>query len=110
MANAEVKNFDKPDETRQFEGKGHADIITVGGKPVARGHFEPGWRWSNNVKPLVKTELCEVSHLGHVLSGRMRVYMKDGSEVEMTAGDTAAIPPYHDAEVIGDETVEFLDF
>ena len=110
MNKAELKNFDKADETRPFEGKGHADIVSVGGRTVAHGYFEPGWRWSENVKPIAQTELCMISHLGYALTGRMRVTMQDGTEVEITAGDIVAIPPGHDAEVVGDETVEFLDF
>ena len=106
----ELRSFDKPDETRMFEGKGHADFVQVGGKAVSHGYFEPGWRWSANVKPLAQTELCMFSHLGYVQKGRMRITMQDGTEVEMAAGDVAAIPPGHDAEVVGDETVEFLDF
>jgi hypothetical protein len=110
MDSAEVKNFDKPDETRPFEGKGHADVLMMAGKPVSKGHFEPGWRWSANVKPIAKTDLCMVSHLGYCESGRMRITMKDGHEYEITAGDAAAIPPGHDAEVVGNEPVIFVDF
>jgi cupin domain len=110
MATAELKTFDKADETRTFEGKGHADFVMIGGKTVSRGTFEPGWRWSVNVKPIAETELCMFSHLGYVSKGRMRVTMEDGTEVEMSAGDVVAIPPGHDAEVVGEEAVEFLDF
>ncbi|MCA1698484.1 MAG: cupin, partial [Actinobacteria bacterium] len=78
MAAAEVKNFDSPDETRPFEGKGKADVVEVGGQTVGKGVFEPGWKWSNNVKPIAQTDSCQVSHLGYVLSGRMRIYMDDG--------------------------------
>ena len=110
MSGIEVKSFDKPDETRTFEGKGWADVVKVGKKAVARGHFEPGWKWSENVKPIAKTELCEVSHLGYVLEGRMRIHFKDGSEQELTPGEVVALAPGHDAEVIGNETCVFLDF
>ena len=110
MAAMEVKTFDKPDETRQFEGKGWADVVTVANRAVAEAHFEPGWRWSRNVKPIAKTESCQVSHLGYCLSGRMRVYMDDGSEHDIGSGMVAAIPPGHDAEVLGDEPCIMLDF
>jgi len=106
----EIKTFDKADETRTFEGKGWADVVTVAGRPVARGHFEPGWRWSRNVKPIAGTDLCQVSHLGYCLEGRMRVTMSDGTERELTPGEVVAIPPGHDAEVVGNETCVFLDF
>jgi quercetin dioxygenase-like cupin family protein len=110
MAGVEVKNFDSPDETRPFEDKGQAEVVQVGGKVVGRATFEPGWKWSSHVKPIAQTDSCEVSHLGYVVSGRMKIYMDDGSEGEMGAGDVAAIPPGHDAEVVGDEPCVVLDF
>ncbi len=110
MKHVEVKSFDKPDETRMFEGKGMADVVMAGGRPVARGTFEPGWRWSTNVKPIAGTESCEVSHLGYCMQGRMRIHMDDGSEQEITTGEIFAIPPGHDAEVIGDEACVLFDF
>ena len=69
MAATEVKNFDSPDETRPFEGNGKADVVNIGGQTVGRGTFEPGWRWSNNVKPIAGTDSCQVAHLAYVLSG-----------------------------------------
>jgi hypothetical protein len=106
----EAKSFDAPDEVRPFEGKGHADVVTVAGHAVARGVFEPGWKWSTNLKPIAGTESCEVSHLGYCASGRMRIYMDDGSEAEIGPGEAAAIPPGHDAEVVGDEPCVWIDF
>ena len=87
MAATEVKNFDSPDETRPFEGNGKADVVNIGGQTVGRGIFEPGWRWSNNVKPIAGTDSCQVAHLAYVLSGRMGIRMEDGSEVEVGPGD-----------------------
>ena len=110
MASVEVKSFDSPDETRPFEGKGHADVVDLGGHAVARGVFEPGWKWSENLKPIAKTDSCEVSHLGYCVSGRMKIYMDDGSEQEIGPGQAAAIPPGHDAEVVGDEDCVWVDF
>jgi hypothetical protein len=106
----EVKNFDSPDEVRQFEGRGRADVVIVGGRTVGKGTFEPGWKWSENVKPIAQTDSCQVAHLGYVLSGAMRVYMDDGSGGDAGPGDVVAIPPGHDAEVVGDEPCVFLDF
>jgi Cupin domain len=110
MAELEVKSFDSPDEVRPFEGKGKADVVTLAGKDVGRGTFEPGWTWSNNVKPIAGTDSCEVSHLGYVVSGRMRVTMDDGATGEVGPGDVFAIPPGHDAEIVGDEECVLLDF
>ena len=110
MAAIEVKNFDSPDETRPFEGKGNAAIVNIGGRTVGRGTFEPGWRWSENVKPIAGTDSCEVSHLGYCISGRMKVTMADGTAGECGPGDVVAIPPGHDAEVVGDEPCVLIDF
>jgi Cupin domain len=110
MAAVELKDFDSPDEVRPFEGKGKADVVNVGGRVVGRGTFEPGWRWSDNVKPIAKTDSCEVSHLAYCVSGRMTVQMDDGSEGEIGPGQVVAIPPGHDAEVVGNEPCVLIDF
>src|SRR2546421_10247880 len=110
MPGLEVKSFDSPDEVRPFEGKGQAEVLNIGGRVVGRATFEPGWKWSENVKPIAGTDSCQVSHLGYVLSGRMRVYMDDGSEAEIGPGEVMAIAPGHDAEVVGDEPCVSLDF
>jgi hypothetical protein len=106
----EVKSFDSPDEVRQFEGNGKADVVMLGGRTVGRGTFEPGWRWSENVKPIAGTDSCQVSHLGYVMSGRMKVMMDDGTEQEVGPGNVVAIPPGHDAEVVGNDACVMLDF
>ena len=110
MATIEVKSLDSPDETRPFEGKGKADVVEVAGHTIGRGVFEPGWKWSENVKPIAGTESCQVSHLGYVLSGSMTIFMDDGSEQRVGPGDAFAIPPGHDAEVTGDEACVMVDF
>ena len=106
----EVKSFDSPDEVRQFEGNGKADVVMVGGRAIGKGTFEPGWKWSENVKPIAGTDSCQVSHLGYVMSGRMKVMMDDGTEQEVGPGNVVAIPPGHDAEVVGNEACVMLDF
>jgi uncharacterized cupin superfamily protein len=107
---AEVRNFDSPDETREFEGKGSAKVVELAGHPVGYGTFEPGWKWSENVKPIAGTDSCQVAHFGYVLSGSMRIYMDDGQEIEVNPGDVVAIPPGHDAEVTGSEACVMIDF
>ena len=106
----EVKNFESPDETRPFEGKGKADVLNIGGRTIGKGVFEPGWKWSENVKPIAQTDSCQVSHLGYCISGSMTVYMDDGGRLEIGPGDVFAIPPGHDAEVTGSEPCVSLDF
>ncbi len=105
-----VKRFDRPDETRPFENHGGVNVLDMAGHTVGRGEFEPGWRWSQDVQPIAGTDSCQTSHLGYCVSGRMRIHMDDGSSSDIGPGDTFAIPPGHDAEVLGDETCVLLDF
>jgi hypothetical protein len=105
-----VKSLDRADEVRPFAGHGHVEIVDFDGTPVMRGTFEPGWRWSNDLKPIAGTDSCEVAHFGYCLSGHMRVYMDDGGQIDITPGDAVTIPPGHDAETIGDEACVFVDF
>lgn len=110
MAGFEVKSLDSPDETRPFVENGQAEVISIGGGTVLRGTFEPGWRWSEHVKPLAQTDSCQSPHFLYVLSGRMAVVMDDGAEGEIGPGDVARIEPGHDAWVVGDEPCIAIDF
>ncbi|HEX8143776.1 MAG TPA: cupin domain-containing protein [Pyrinomonadaceae bacterium] len=103
------QNFDNPDETRPFE-KGRAEIVEVNGITLMRATFEPGWTWSECVKPVVGGDSCQVSHKWYVVSGRMKMRMDDGTELEWRAGDVGVIPAGHDAWVVGDEPFVFIDF
>jgi hypothetical protein len=109
MAKLIVKRFESPDETRPFE-KGRAEVLQLAEGTVGRGVFEPGWKWSECVRPLAGTGTCEVAHLGYVQTGRMHVRMDDGQEAEAGPGDVMMIPPGHDAWVVGNEACVFLDF
>jgi quercetin dioxygenase-like cupin family protein len=100
--NVELINFDEPTETRRFE-KGRFDLYRVGPAILGRATYEPGWRWSTHVGPVVGTASCEVEHVGLVLSGQAIARMDDGTERLMTAGDFFYVPPGHDSWVLGDE-------
>jgi hypothetical protein len=104
-----LKNFGKPDEVRQFP-KGRLELITVGDATVGRAVFEPGWRWSTSIQPVVNTKSCETQHLLYQVSGVMKVLMDDGTELECRPGDVSHVPPGHDAWVVGDEPVIVVDF
>jgi quercetin dioxygenase-like cupin family protein len=107
----ERKHIDKPDETRLFkDGKGKLDVVTVGDHTFGRGVFEPGWRWSQHVKPIAGTPSCQAAHTGYVLEGHMIVKMDDGAQVEYGPGDAFFMPPGHDAWIVGDERCVLIDF
>ena len=99
----EVKSHGSPDEVRAPD-KTRVEVVNLQGYTIGRLSFEPGWRWSSCVKPVVKTDLCQNSHVGHALSGRIRVRMADGSEKTISAGESYTIPPGHDAWVEGNES------
>ena len=104
------KPVDSPDEVRPFkDGKGKLQVYTLGDHIVGRGEFEPGWRWSEHVKPIAGTDSCQASHTGYVVQGRMIVRMNDGAEVEYGPGDMFYMPPGHDAWVVGDERCVMID-
>lgn len=111
MAKLTRMSLDTPQETRQFEqGMGKLELVNLEGGPVGRATFEPGWRWSEHVKPIAGTDSCEAPHLGYFISGRMKVAMDDGQEMEFGPGDFAVIPPGHDAWIVGDQPCVVIDW
>jgi mannose-6-phosphate isomerase-like protein (cupin superfamily) len=109
MAGVETRDFDAPDETRRPD-KTQVDVVRMGSTTAARLTFEPGWRWSECVKPKVGGDSCQVHHVGYAISGRMHVVMNDGTEHEIGPGEAMQIPPGHDAWVVGDERFVALEF
>jgi len=97
-----LKRFETPDEVREFE-KGRFELVHIGGMTIGRATYEPGWKWSTHVGPLVGKNSCEVPHVGLVLAGSATAAMNDGRVVEMKAGDLFYIAPGHDSWVVGDE-------
>ena len=102
------KSLDSPDETRTFEN-GKVEVTTLGGFNASRFVLEPGWRWSENVKPIAGTDSCQVLHTGYQVSGRLHVRLEDGTEEEVGPGEAYVIPPGHDAWVVGEEPVVTVD-
>lgn len=109
MRGLQKGNFDQPDETRDAGGKGSLQVVRLDGLTATRATFHPGWRWSEHIKPLSGTESCQVMHLGTVLAGRIHVVLDDGTEAEAGPGDVYVIPPGHDAWVVGDQPLTFID-
>ena len=105
----EAKSFSVPDEVRKFD-KGRVELVNIGGATIGRAVFEPGWRWSTSIKPLVNTKSCEAPHFQYHVSGTIKVLMDDGTEKEFKAGDVSLLPSGHDAWVVGNEPVVVVDF
>ena len=110
MAGVEVKNRNSPDENRDLAGKGEAGVFDVGGHSVLYATFQPGWRWTEDMTPLVGTDNCKATHLMYCISGRMGIKHDDGTEVEIGPGDIVSVEPGHDAWIVGDEPCTLVDF
>jgi quercetin dioxygenase-like cupin family protein len=104
-----LKRFDSPDEVRPFD-KGKFEIVRLGGLTIGRATYEPGWKWSEHVRPAVQTPSCQVEHVGLVLSGRARVVMDDGTQRDLAPGDLFHIGAGHDSWVLGSEPYVSLHF
>jgi hypothetical protein len=109
MSNLVAKTFDSPDETRTPD-KTRIEVVDLDGAKAARITFQPGWRWSECIKPVVGTDRCQATHIGTVVSGRMVVTHEDGTEAEVAAGGAYRIAPGHDAWVVGDEPFVAYEF
>jgi hypothetical protein len=105
----EVRQFGSPDETRTPD-KTRIDIVRMGDATVGRYRFEPGWRWSDCIKPIAGTDSCQARHVGIAESGRLHVVHEDGAEMEIGPGDSYLIEPGHDAWVVGDEPYVGYEF
>jgi class 3 adenylate cyclase/quercetin dioxygenase-like cupin family protein len=109
MPRLQRKSISAPDVVRTFPF-GHVDVVNLDETSVARFTWEPGWRWSKHVAPVVHTASCQNRHVGYVISGALHVVMDDGTELEIRAGDAFEIPPGHDAWVVGDEAWDTVEF
>jgi len=106
---AEQKAFGSADEVRSFE-RGELRLLKIGGGEVGQLTLQPGWRWSEHVKPIAGTELCEAPHFQYHVQGTLHVVMADGREFDARPGDVTALPEGHDAWVVGDEPVIVVDW
>jgi hypothetical protein len=109
MTTAEQKTFEVPDEVRTFE-RGQLDLLRIGESEIGRLTLQPGWRWSEHVKPIAGTELCEAPHFQYHLQGTLHIVMGDGAELDAGPGDVTALPQGHDAWVVGEEPVVVVDW
>jgi len=103
------KSFDQPDESRRPD-KTQVDVVQLGDVKAARMTMQPGWRWSECIKPVVGTDSCQNRHVGVVVSGHMHVVQDDGTESEAGPGDAYVISPGHDAWVVGEDVFVGYEF
>ena len=106
---SDTQNIDTPHEQRPFAEHGHMDVVTLGDFTLGRGVFEPGWRWSDDVKPIAGTDSCQTHHTGICLSGQMTIRFDDGNEITVGPGDVVNLDAGHDAWTVGDEPCVLLD-
>jgi hypothetical protein len=106
---ATSKRFDDPDEAKTFE-RGKIRTVKIGGSTIKRASFEPGWRWSESIGSMTNMDSCPVHHVGYILSGTLHVKTDDGQEAEFGAGEAYEIQPGHDGWVVGDQTMESVEF
>jgi len=109
VSKLQKKSLDSPDEIITSE-KEKIELVNLGGFNIARVTLEPGWSWEKYVKPIEKTESCQIPHTSLVLSGRVRTIMDDGTAVESGPGDVGMVPPGHNTMVVGDEPCIVIDF
>lgn len=108
-AGFELKNFAAADEIRNLP-KTKIEVINFGETTIMRATFQPGWKWSECVKPTVGTTSCQAPHVNYIISGQMVIAMDDGTQKIISPGDMAIIPPGHDAWVISKEPCITIDF
>ena len=99
MNTYERKDLGRPDEVRSFE-KGRVELVNINGGVVGRLVLDPGWRWSQHVKPLAGTDWCEAPHFQYHAAGRLKVITSQGQEFEVGPGEVTSLPAHHDAYVI----------
>ena len=109
MASIETKSMDRPDESRTPD-KTSVGVVHLGDATVGRFTLQPGWRWSDCIKPVAGTDSCQAAHLGYVVSGTIHIAANDGAEADLSAGDAYRLEPGHDAWVVGDEPFVALEF
>lgn len=102
LTQLEIVELGAPVETLEFS-HGRFELYRIGGRVIGRAVYAPGWRWSEHVRPITGTDLCETDQLGFVVSGSAGVRKVDGCEFVLNAGVFFAIPPGHDSWAIGEE-------
>ena len=110
MAGIEINDFSSPDEIRRPDPTVNVEVVKMADGEIGRYTFQPGWRWSEHIKPVVGGTACQTEHLGYVVTGTMGIQTADGTAAEVNAGEVYHIAPGHDGWVIGDESLVVIEF
>ena len=110
MSSIEVKSFSSADEVNTNFNNARIEAVNVGGQRVLKLTLQPGWKWSDDVKPTVGTESCQATHLGVIVEGSVKAVHNDGTEATYHAGDAYSIQPGHDGMVVGDNPAIVYEF
>ena len=106
---SQKKSFNAPDETRT-PPQAKMEIVNFGDMSIVRMTCEPGWKWSEHMRPIAGTQSCQRPHFTYIISGHFRTVLDDGTVDDLGPGDIAITPPGHDAMVVGDEPCVLFDF
>ena len=109
MAGVEARDFSSPDETRSPD-KTLVELLSIAGGQIGRYTFQPGWRWSECIKPVVHTDSCQVEHIGYMISGGLHLEHEDGTKQDISPGMVYRIAPGHDAWNAGSEPAVAVEF
>lgn len=109
LSTMQKKSLSTPDEVAHY-GRITKEFVSLHGVEAHRVTFNPGARWSEDLKPLAQTPSCELPHVAYVQAGRLHVVMDNGDEDEFGPGDVMMLPPGHDAWAVGNEACVFVEF
>jgi hypothetical protein len=101
---------DIPGAEHQTVAGVRVDVAPAGNGRVKRLIYPPGFRWSRDMKPLVKSETCLHAHVGFLAQGRIKGTYGDGCTFDYTAPHVVAIEGDHDAWVEGDQPAVLIQF
>ena len=102
MPRLQAKSFGSPDDVQEMPLV-RFETVALDDAQVGHCRFDPGWRWSESVGPMLGVASCPMRHLGYTVSGAIRVVMDDGQSLDIGPDDVFDIPPGHDKWVLGDE-------
>ena len=96
-------------ESREVAGV-RVDVLPAGNGRVKRAIYPAGFRWSEDMRPHVDTDLCMHAHVGFLAQVAIAGRFPDGCEFAYEAPAVVVLEPGHDAWVVGDEDAVLIQF